>query len=141
MNFALSMIKYLIKDSMPTYRYRCECGHEFDYEQRISDAPLKYCPFSKNGHCEFDVTKSKNINAKSSKNGSHKISSNGSSATSNGNSATRKRVERLISSTGFILKGSGWAKDGYAYKKEESCKVGSDSPCTSGACSVGTKSD
>jgi len=30
---------------MPTYEYVCKaCGHEFEKEQRISDAPLKTCP-------------------------------------------------------------------------------------------------
>lgn len=30
---------------MGTYRYSCEkCGHEFDFEQRITDPPRKRCP-------------------------------------------------------------------------------------------------
>ena len=30
---------------MPTYEYVCKaCDHEFEQEQRISDAPLKTCP-------------------------------------------------------------------------------------------------
>ena len=30
---------------MPVYEYLCKgCGHEFEREQRISDAPLKKCP-------------------------------------------------------------------------------------------------
>jgi putative FmdB family regulatory protein len=30
---------------MPTYGYRCEsCGHEFEVQQKMSDAPLKTCP-------------------------------------------------------------------------------------------------
>ena len=30
---------------MPIYEYGCEkCGHEFEAEQRITDAPLKTCP-------------------------------------------------------------------------------------------------
>ena len=30
---------------MVTYRYSCEkCGHEFDFEQRITDPPRKRCP-------------------------------------------------------------------------------------------------
>jgi putative FmdB family regulatory protein len=30
---------------MPTYEYVCKaCDHEFEKEQRISDAPLKTCP-------------------------------------------------------------------------------------------------
>jgi putative FmdB family regulatory protein len=30
---------------MPTYEYACKgCGHEFEREQRISEAPVKKCP-------------------------------------------------------------------------------------------------
>ena len=30
---------------MPVYEYLCKgCGHEFEREQRISDAPVKKCP-------------------------------------------------------------------------------------------------
>ena len=30
---------------MPIYEYACKgCGHEFEREQRISEAPLKKCP-------------------------------------------------------------------------------------------------
>ncbi len=30
---------------MPIYEYECEkCGHGFEREQRISDAPIKTCP-------------------------------------------------------------------------------------------------
>jgi putative FmdB family regulatory protein len=30
---------------MPVYEYLCKgCGHEFEREQRISDAPIKKCP-------------------------------------------------------------------------------------------------
>jgi len=30
---------------MPIYEYRCDkCEHEFEREQRISDAPVKTCP-------------------------------------------------------------------------------------------------
>ena len=30
---------------MPTYEYLCEkCEHEFEREQRITDAPVKTCP-------------------------------------------------------------------------------------------------
>ena len=30
---------------MPTYGYRCgTCGHEFEIQQKITDAPLKTCP-------------------------------------------------------------------------------------------------
>jgi putative FmdB family regulatory protein len=33
---------------MPTYEYLCKaCGHEFEREQRISDAPIKTCPACK----------------------------------------------------------------------------------------------
>ena len=30
---------------MPVYEYQCKgCGHEFEREQRISEAPIKKCP-------------------------------------------------------------------------------------------------
>ena len=30
---------------MPTYEYRCDdCGHEFERQQKMSDAPVKKCP-------------------------------------------------------------------------------------------------
>ena len=30
---------------MPTYDYACDdCGHEFEREQRITEAPIKKCP-------------------------------------------------------------------------------------------------
>ena len=30
---------------MPIYEYRCaSCGHQFDVQQRFSDAPLTVCP-------------------------------------------------------------------------------------------------
>lgn len=30
---------------MPIYEYRCEqCGKVFEYQQRITDAPLEFCP-------------------------------------------------------------------------------------------------
>jgi putative FmdB family regulatory protein len=33
---------------MPTYEYLCKsCGHEFEREQRMSDAPIKTCPSCK----------------------------------------------------------------------------------------------
>jgi putative FmdB family regulatory protein len=38
---------------MPTYGYRCSnCGHEFEIQQRMSDAPLKVCP-----KCQGKLTK------------------------------------------------------------------------------------
>ena len=38
---------------MPTYGYRCSnCGHEFEIQQRMSDAPLKVCP-----NCQGKLTK------------------------------------------------------------------------------------
>ena len=30
---------------MPTYEYRCDdCGHAFERQQKMSDAPVKKCP-------------------------------------------------------------------------------------------------
>ncbi len=32
-------------EDMPTYHYECEkCGHEFEMDQKITDAPRKICP-------------------------------------------------------------------------------------------------
>jgi putative FmdB family regulatory protein len=28
---------------MPTYHYRCACGHEFEVRQAITDEPLDFC--------------------------------------------------------------------------------------------------
>jgi putative FmdB family regulatory protein len=65
---------------MPIYEYACRaCGHEFEREQRISDAPVRTCPKCK-----------------------------------------RRRVERLISQTSFVLKGGGWYSDLYASSKGKS---------------------
>ena len=33
---------------MPLYDYKCtKCGHVFEAQQKISEAPLKYCPLCK----------------------------------------------------------------------------------------------
>ena len=38
---------------MPIYGYRCSsCGHEFEIQQRMSDAPLQACP-----KCQGKLTK------------------------------------------------------------------------------------
>ncbi len=35
---------------MVTYRYSCEkCGHEFDFDQRITDPPRRRCPKCRGG--------------------------------------------------------------------------------------------
>ncbi len=40
---------------MPIYEYRCEtCGKTFEYQQRITDDPLKVCPAE---ICESEVHK------------------------------------------------------------------------------------
>jgi putative FmdB family regulatory protein len=62
---------------MPVYEYECgACGHRFEEQQRMADAPIKKCPKCK-----------------------------------------KKKVERLISATSFILKGGGWYKDLYSSPK------------------------
>ena len=74
---------------MPTYEYKCEeCGGHWEQEQGIKDAPLDVCPF-----CSIDtrvrVAKSDGPPSKG-------------------------KPKRLISGrTGFVLNGSGWARDGY----------------------------
>jgi putative FmdB family regulatory protein len=68
---------------MPTYEYACDkCGHEFECEQRITEAPIKTCP-----QCRG------------------------------------RRVRRLISSTSFVLKGSGWYSDLYSSAKPDKGKA------------------
>ncbi len=38
---------------MPTYDYQCRvCGHRFEQQQRISDAPITECP-----KCQGEVTR------------------------------------------------------------------------------------
>ena len=36
---------------MPTYSYICDCGKEFEIEQKITEPALKKCPFNKGGKC------------------------------------------------------------------------------------------
>jgi len=59
---------------MPTYRYKCSKGHEFEAVEKITDDPRTCC-----------------IECK-------------------------EKVERMITQTSFVLKGKGWAKDGYSNK-------------------------
>ena len=67
-----------------TYEYEClTCGRVFEIEQRITDPPLTEC---------------------------------GARIYAVGEEVARRcggRVKRLVSSPAVILKGKGWAKDGY----------------------------
>ncbi len=76
---------------MPTYEYECERCGRFEVDQKITDAPLKTCP--------------------------NAITEQFSTAVYGGGfrvHACGKPVRRLIAGqTGFVLKGSGWFKDGY----------------------------
>ena len=47
---------------MPTYAYICSCGKEFEIEQKITDSPLKTCPFGENGSCKFSKSKPQKVN-------------------------------------------------------------------------------
>lgn len=39
--FCMNFLRFF----MPTYDYKClECGHTFDYFQKMSDEPLQNCP-------------------------------------------------------------------------------------------------
>jgi putative FmdB family regulatory protein len=70
---------------MPTYTYKCPIHGEFEVEQRISDPKLQTCP---------------------------RIM--GDRLTLGRSFPCGSPVERLISpGTSFVLKGQGWAKDGY----------------------------
>lgn len=142
----------LINKCMPTYRYRCEQGHEFDYEQRISEPPLKFCPICAgepqeliDANLSANGTSSSRNGAKHSKTLTQPRETNttsGKDSKKRTQATKRVKVERLITQSGFILKGSGWAKDGYATVKQEPCSSGaSEGGCVGGACSVATKTD
>lgn len=74
---------------MPTYVYKCPVHGEFDVEQRITDPKLKFCLRRVEGPADQDPWVLTTW-------------------------ACGQPLERLISGgTGFQLKGSGWAKDGY----------------------------
>lgn len=73
---------------MPTYEYKCECGHRFEVTQAITDEPLAHCT---DDECpRYD-------HARPSKPGI---------------------VERIIARTEFVLKGGGWATDNYTKKQQ-----------------------
>jgi len=74
---------------VPTYDYECEkCHKTFEVEQKISDPPLKTCVLI------VGLTTVKPLDVDQSKCGGP--------------------VKRLISGpSAFVLKGGGWAKDGY----------------------------
>ncbi len=63
---------------MPIYEYQCDNCGVFEYNQRITEDPLKKCPTCKS------------------------------------------KVRRLISSTSFMLKGSGWYATDYGRSKSAS---------------------
>jgi len=71
--------------TMPMYEYECEkCGQAFEVEQKISELPLTTCLL---------VVKHPQVNIEVACGGP---------------------VKRLIpGATSFVLKGSGWLKDGY----------------------------
>ena len=46
---------------MPTYANICSCGKEFEIEQKITDSPLKTCPFGENGSCKFSKSKPQKV--------------------------------------------------------------------------------
>lgn len=69
---------------MPLYTYGCGAGHEFEVEQRITDAPLTVCEIAK------------------------RLAGN----TERGECLAPCR--RLINAPAFILKGGGWYRDGYS---------------------------
>ena len=69
---------------MPTYTYRCSEGHEFEVVEKITNPPRQTCAAPT---MEGSV-----------QGGQHRCSGT---------------VERIITKTSFVLKGKGWAKDGY----------------------------
>lgn len=71
---------------MITYDYECpRCGRAFTAEQRITDAPLTECP----------------------------LPALSSTATSTAVFCGGPARRVISGSTTFVLKGKGWAKDGY----------------------------
>lgn len=90
---------------MPTYEYQCEkCGHEWEREQRISEAPIKSCPkckaqkarrlisatsfVLKGGGWYSDLYSSSGSKKKSEPGASESAASSGSSSSSESSSAS-----------------------------------------------------
>lgn len=70
---------------MPTYEYECDRCGTFEVEQKITDAPLQECP-QPSSFAAHEPTPA----------------------------PCGGRVRRLVAgTTSFVLKGSGWFKDGY----------------------------
>ncbi len=77
---------------MPTYEYSCKnCGAVLEVEQKITDEPL--------------------IIYRHSLEGDDRIMTRNSAR---GRTVCSGQVRRLISKTSFLLKGGGWASDGYS---------------------------
>lgn len=115
---------------MPTYTYKCPIHGEFEVEQRISDPKLQTCPQAV-GRSELERGhRLRKLGACAGESLSHRVllqPEHGARV----RRATQKfsdviygggfriyscgsPVERLISpGTSFVLKGQGWAKDGY----------------------------
>jgi len=77
---------------MPTYRYECDGGHEFEVEQRITAAPLERCCVE--------------VDAKTTLVALDHISDM--------TTPCGAPCERIISGgNGFVLLGAGWGREGY----------------------------
>lgn len=71
---------------MPTYEYECDRCGPFETEQKITDEPLTSCPRTMRTAVRGGYTEEPCDGA----------------------------VKRVIAgTTSFVLKGSGWSKDGY----------------------------
>lgn len=82
-----------------TYEYLCaKCGRTFEVEQRITDPPLVYCVFA---------TPGSPVLGRAAPAGPGELFSEVGGAWCGG------PVKRLVASPAFMLKGKGWAKDGY----------------------------
>ena len=81
---------------MPTYLYECGGGHEFEWQQKITDEPLLFCPMV--------ILNPRTMPGYPSGYVEHV--------------QCGKPVKKLIAKTSFILKGDGWSKDGYGGKKK-----------------------
>ena len=71
---------------MPTYVYECDAGHEFERVQRITEDALTTCDVAVMKHNETDFV----------------------------TAGCGAPCRRVIQAPGIVLKGSGWARDGYS---------------------------
>ena len=95
---------------MPIYEYKCKsCGREFEFEQRITEEPIKECPFE---GCKGEVFRkiSKNVGLVFKGNGfyltdyakKHESASTASTNGHNGNGIAKKDDSIKVPSNGDL---------------------------------------